>query len=128
MTFEEYGFKCYMAKEKVAGGNVERTLKASFLGVNVSSLLMLAYLKSWFKAYLYNKIGSIKSNVDCYGNDEQGYLSFSKCQKDGEVFLQVKAVLRGHVLNEMILNYQQVVMVEVVLNKAVNFLDVDLDQ
>ena len=125
MTFEEYGLKCYMAKEKVAGGNVEKTLKVSFLGVNASSLLMLAYLKSWFQAYLYNKIGSIKSNVDSYGNDTQGYLSFSKCQKDGEVFLHAKAALHGRVLNETILNYQQVVMVEIVLNKAVNFLDVD---
>lgn len=125
MKFNEHGLKCCMKKKKGVGARVEKELLVSFLGVDVSSLLMLAYVKSWVQAYLYNKIGSMKSSVDCYGDDRQGYLSFDKSQKGGEVFLYAVAHLNGQVLNEVTLNYQQVVMLDVALNKAISFLDVD---
>lgn len=90
-------------------------IKASFLGVDCSSLTMLSYIKSWLKAYLYNKIGSLKSETTAYSN-----LHFAKKTKNGEHFLH--AYVKGKDGKEIYLDYQEVTMLEIAVSKALGLL------
>jgi hypothetical protein len=123
MEFDAYGFKCKMAYGKLPKTRDEgKILEASFLGVDCTSLTMLAYIKSWFESYKYNKIGSLKNNTLDWGT-ERGRLRFSLKTKDGEKFVLVEVVVGGAVTDSQYLDYQQVSMVEIAVSKCLSFLD-----
>lgn len=125
LEFDAEGFACKLSREVQPGGRRKNVLTATFIGLDVSSFMMLAYMKSWFQAYLYGKIGTMKTNNCGYGDDFDGYLYFSKLQKEGEVFLHACVKHYGDIVEEVVLDYQKVVMIEIALNKCISFIDPD---
>lgn len=89
-----------------------------FWNYYVKGLTRLALIKSVLQSFMYNRMGDIL--VKDFVIDS---LRLQKTQKDGKQYLKFELCeIDGSVDKEEYFNYQEVVMLDIALGKALNFL------
>jgi len=84
----------------------------------VNGLTRLAFIKSVLQAFLYNRMGDIPAEDFVIE-----FLRLKRTQKDGKQFVKFELCeIDGSVDKEEYFNYQEVVMLDIALGKALNFL------
>jgi hypothetical protein len=85
---------------------------------HIKSLTRLAFIKSVLQSFLYNRMGNIVGKdfvMDC--------LHFQKTQQHGKQYLKFELYgTDGSIDEEEYFDYREVVMLDIALGKALNFL------
>jgi len=84
----------------------------------VQGLTRLVFIKSVLQAFLHNRMGDIPAEDFVIE-----FLRLKRTQKDGKQFVKFELCgIDGSVDKEEYFNYQEVVMLDIALGKALNFL------
>lgn len=111
----------------------ERETFASTVPVNVrfweyevNDLTTLSFIKSVLQSYLYNRIRSMGEKVFSIKLDPTKHLHMKENVKDGKRHLKIWCEENGKTLKKEYFNYQEVVMLDIAMNKAIDCLSTNI--
>lgn len=97
-------------------------VNVSFWEYEIKGLTELAFIKSVLQSYIYNRMRSMAKKVFSINLNPTKCLAVTETLKDGERYLKIWSEEDGKILKKEYFNYQEVVMLDTALNKAITCL------
>jgi len=97
-----------------------------FWEYEIKDLTELAFIKSVLQSYIYNRMKSMAKEVFSINLNPTKCLAVTETLKDGERYLKIWCEEDGKILKKEYFNYQEVVMLDTALNKAITCLSTNI--
>lgn len=96
-------------------------IDASFMGVEISSLTMMAHVYGHIESWLYRKLGEYRDELKGRGGESLGgYLYFGRRQKDGKEYLHVTVRADGAIVRDEYFSYPDVAQLKQAMQKLIS--------
>jgi len=128
----EIAVKEYMHVKKYSGYGERETFTSTvpvnirFWEYEINSLTELAFVKSVLQSYIYNRMRSMTKKVFSINLNPTKHLHMKEGVKDGERYLKIWCEEDGKILKKEYFNYQEVVMLDIAMNKAITCLSTNI--
>ncbi|MBW2562215.1 MAG: hypothetical protein JRE40_15355, partial [Deltaproteobacteria bacterium] len=101
-------------------------VNVKFWTYEIKDLTELAFIKSVLQSYIYNRMRSMAVKVFKINLNPTRCLSVTETLKDGERYLKIWCEEDRKILKRESFNYQEVVMLDTALNKAITCLSTNI--
>ena len=97
-----------------------------FWEYEIKGLTELSFIKSVLQSYIYNRMRSMAKEIFSINLNPTKCLAVTETLKDGERYLKIWCEENGKILKKEYFNYQEVVMLDIAINKAITCLSANI--